>query len=104
MIDEFEFECPWCGSTIDSGQLEQDIWKEGGYDVECPACGMRLAVDTERPVVLHVAVFFDEMRPCIEGGCGFYGAGRCEAGSLGASLGLPEGVPAWCPRLKGGRK
>lgn len=99
-MDQLEFKCPWCGSIIDVPRdMEPDIWKEGGHDVECPECGMLLAINTERPVVFHVGAFFDEMRLCVEGECGFYGIGCCTAGTLDASPEARNGVPAWCPRL-----
>ncbi|MDY2776957.1 MAG: hypothetical protein SOU51_01075, partial [Collinsella sp.] len=73
-MDGEGFECPWCGSFIDAANKpEWEIWQEGGHDIECPECGMLLAVDTERPVVFYVAAFFDQMRQCVEGECMFYG-------------------------------
>lgn len=102
MIDECE--CPWCGYDLADGcadDPENEIWKEGERDIECPACGMRLSVYTD-----YVACFYVDAKAldtCKEGGCRFYGF-RCCAGSLEPGLEPPEGVPAWCPRLKRGHE
>lgn len=99
-----EFECPWCGRAIDAyEELESDIWEEGTHDIECPACGMHFNVETEHVVRFDVDVW-DAMRPCDDRECGFYSIDCCTAGDLDPNLEPPEGVPAWCPRLKGGRK
>lgn len=100
-----ELDCPWCGYQIVSrwdGYDESEIWEEGDHDIECPECGMHFTVVTEYVRRFDVDVW-DALRRC-EGGCGFYGIDRCTAGDLDPNLELPEGVPAWCPRLKGERR
>ena len=101
-----DIECPWCGGDIDLLFCDEEVYEEGDHDVECPECGMPLIVKTEYVVKFDVDVWDarTRMRPCDDRGCGFYGIGCCAAGSLDANLEPPEGVPAWCPRLKGGRK